>query len=164
LTDQFLGVDFDPVTFHVAWDLYQRQRRFVFSNVTSSLSQLIDVFEPHFATDPLNLLLSIPSRKRIERSLERNLVFKMYPDLAALPEGSDGLPISNKFFWRLLRSLLLRTGKRFLTRFPQFIDFEGAYHFFQRWWQDPETSPLLKGVIESANFMQAGIIKGAARR
>jgi hypothetical protein len=109
------------------------------------------------------LLLSIPSSKRIGRGLERDLVVQLYPHLAALPEGSDGLPISNKVFWRLLRSFLLRAGKPLLTRIPQFIDFQGAYHFFEDWWQDPEISPLLKGVIEKASFVEAGILKSPAQ-
>jgi asparagine synthetase B (glutamine-hydrolysing) len=159
LLDQFSGVDFDPVTFHVSWDLFQRQRRFIFSNVTATLNQWLDVFEPHFATEPLNLLLSIPPRKRIGRRLERELIAKLYPHLAALPEGADGLPISNKILWRLLRSLLLRAGKRFLIHFPQFMDFGGAYHFFQDWWRDPESAPLLKGVLEKSSLVEAGILR-----
>jgi asparagine synthase (glutamine-hydrolysing) len=151
LTVQFRGMEFDPVTFHVSWDLFQRQRGFIFSNVTASLSQGVDVFEPHFATEPLNLLLSIPNKQRIGRAAERNLIAGLYPHLAALPESADGLPISNKIFWRLLRSVL--------NRIPQIMPFEGPYHCFQFWWQDPEMLIHLKQIAGNANLFEAGILK-----
>lgn len=159
LTGLFRDVEFNPITFHISWDLFQRQRGFIFSNVTASLSRWIDVFEPHFATEPLNLLLGMPNKQRIERAVERNLIAELYPQFAALPESADGLPISSKIFWRLLRSILLRTSRGLMNRIPQIMPFEGPYHFFQSWWQDPEMLLRLKQIAEKANIFEAGILK-----
>ena len=159
LTELFRDVDFDPITFHISWDLFQRQRGFIFSNVTASLSRWIDVFEPHFASEPLNLLISIPNKQRIGRAVERNLIAELYPQLAAVPESADGLPISNKIFWRLLRSILLRTGQGVMNRIPQIMPFEGPYHFFQYGWQDPEMLLRLKQIAGEANLFEAGILR-----
>jgi hypothetical protein len=151
----------DPYRIHIEWDFYQRQRRFIYQNVTSVLCCWVDTFEPHFGAVPISLMMNIPSRERLNRQFQRRLICKLFPDLALIPEERDGLPIRWKLFFRGARSVLLRTGKVgkiLIDKSSSYSNFDGAYHFFQNWWQMSDGKGIRK-TIEEIDWVKLGAKK-----
>ena len=151
----------DRVDAHVKWDLANRQRRMIFPNVAGTMSSTVDVLEVHWTSVVRDLLLQIPARERLNRTFQRTLICHVDAGLAKLPEAKDGLPIAHKARYRYTRAILRRMGpqgQRYLHASERFCEFEGAYHFFRKWWCEQPGALQLRQVVESVNWVDAGLL------